>query len=77
MAGVVSAADLGGVADVRLGHEADVIGTTQDGRGGVLDTIDAPDPHGHNTIYLDTSITFENYVYVQSLFLCSQARRKY
>jgi hypothetical protein len=63
MTTVVSAANLGGVADARLGDEADVIGTSEDHRGGISSEIGAPDPHGHNTIYLDNSITFENYHY--------------
>jgi hypothetical protein len=64
MAGVVSGANLGAAADPRLGDEVDYIGTTDEGRGGIPDDIGAPDPHGHNTIYLDSSITFENYHYV-------------
>ena len=63
MATTVSAASLDGVADPRLGDEADAIGTIDEHRGGVSDEIAAPDPHGHNTIYLDNSITFENYHY--------------
>jgi hypothetical protein len=63
MASTVSAANLGGVADPRLGDEADVIGTTKEHRGGISGEIPPPDPHGHNTIYLDSSITFENYHY--------------
>lgn len=63
MAGIVSAANLGGVADVRLGDEADAIGTTNEHRGSISGDIAPPDPHGHNTIYLDNSITFENYHY--------------
>ena len=67
MAGVVSGANLGAVADPRLGDEVDYIGTTDEGRGGISHEIGAPDTHGHNTIYLDSSITFENYHYVRSL----------
>ena len=63
MAGIVSAANLGGVADPRLGSEADAIGSSEEHRGGIANEIEAPDPHGHNTIYLDNSITFENYHY--------------
>jgi hypothetical protein len=63
MTTVVSAANLGGVADSRLGGEADAIGTTEEHRGGISDEIAAPDTHGHNTIYLDSSIMFENYHY--------------
>lgn len=59
----VSAANLGGIADPRLGDEADAIGTTDEHRGGVSHDIAPPDTHGHNTIYLDSSISFENYVY--------------
>lgn len=63
MTTVVSAANLGGVADARLGDEADVIGTSEEHHSGISDQIEAPDTHGHNTIYLDSSITFENYHY--------------
>jgi hypothetical protein len=66
MAGVTSGANLGGVADSRLGDEVDYIGTTDEHRGGISHEIGAPDPHGHNTIYLDSSITFENYHYVNN-----------
>jgi hypothetical protein len=59
----VSAANLGGVADPRLGEQADYIGTSDEGRAGIPHEIPAPDTHGHNTIYLDSSITFENYRY--------------
>jgi hypothetical protein len=56
MAGIVSAANFG--EDPRLSiNEADAIGTTHHG------DILPPDTHGHNTIYLDNSITFENYHY--------------
>ena len=55
-----TAANLGGVADPRLGDEADAIGTSHDVVPG---DVAPPDPHGHNTIYLDSSITFENYHY--------------
>jgi len=63
MTTTVSAANLGGVADARLGHEADAIGTTAEHRGGILHDIAPPDTHGHHTIYLDSSITFEDYHY--------------
>jgi hypothetical protein len=63
MAGIVSAANMGGVADPRFGDDADAIGTTHEHRGSIADSIAPPDPHGHNTIYLDNSITFENYHY--------------
>jgi len=57
--GYASAAGLGGVADPRLGHEADDIGTTRrrsaEVRAGVLS---APDGTNH---YGDTSIPFESY----------------
>lgn len=78
MAGIVSAANLGGVADPRLGNEADLIGTeaehgiivddhSQHGhpgsKGRTLHTIPAPIMHGSNNIYLDSSISFENYLF--------------
>ena len=63
MAGLISAANMGGIADARLGDEADTIGTTYDHRGSVSQSIQQPDTHGHNTIYLDSSITFEDYNY--------------
>jgi hypothetical protein len=75
MAGIVSNANLGGVADARLGDEADAIGTTDDHRAGISHDIQSPedekttgeipppDTHGHNTIYLDNSISFESYHY--------------
>ncbi|PWY86643.1 hypothetical protein BO70DRAFT_333027 [Aspergillus heteromorphus CBS 117.55] len=70
MAGVFSNANLGGVADPRLGNEADIIGTEAEHRvavekpsGEPLHNIPAPILHGRGNIYLDTSITFENYHY--------------
>lgn len=63
MAAVTSGANLGGVADARPGDEVDVIATADEHRGGISREIPPPDPHGHNTIYLDSSITFENYHY--------------
>jgi hypothetical protein len=39
MTTTVSAANLGGVADARLGHEADAIGTTAEHRGGIWHDI--------------------------------------
>jgi hypothetical protein len=63
MAGVVSNANLGGVADARYGEEADAIGTEHEHQAGIDKAIPPPDTHGHNTIYLDNSITFENYHY--------------
>ena len=63
MAGLISAANLGGVADARLGDETDAIGTTFEHRGSVSQSFQPPDTHGHNSIYLDSSITFEDYNY--------------
>ena len=63
MAGLISAANLGGIADARLGDEPDAIGTTYEHRGSVAQSIQPPDSHGHNNIYLDSSITFEDYDY--------------
>lgn len=56
-------ATLGGIDDARLSNEVNVIGTAYDQQGDISQEIGAPDPHGHNTIYLDSSITFENYHY--------------
>jgi hypothetical protein len=59
MAGIVSAANFG--EDPRLSiNEADATGTTHTPPD---HDILPPDTHGHNTIYLDDSITFENYHY--------------
>ncbi|PWY81746.1 hypothetical protein BO94DRAFT_536947 [Aspergillus sclerotioniger CBS 115572] len=70
MAGVISAANLGGVADPRLGDEADIIGTEDEHHvtierpsGHALHTIPAPVMHGKDSIYLDSKITFENYLF--------------
>ena len=63
MAGLVSASNLGGIADPRLGDEADAIGTSYEHRGSISHNIEPPDLHGHKTIYLDSSITFEDYHY--------------
>ena len=63
MAGLVSAANLGGIADARLGDEADAIGTNYEHRGSISHDIPPPDLHGHKTIYLDSSVTFEDYHY--------------
>ncbi|PYH40690.1 putative amino acid transporter [Aspergillus saccharolyticus JOP 1030-1] len=77
MAGIISAANLGGIADPRLGNEADLIGTEaehgvviedhtghpQHGKHRSLHTISAPVMHGKDTIYLDKSISFENYLF--------------
>lgn len=76
MAGNISAANVRGIADPRLGPEADVIGTAgehpEPGFHCSLSTIyenpeghDLPAPvlHGPGSIYLDRGITFENYHY--------------
>ncbi|KAJ5098129.1 hypothetical protein N7532_005130 [Penicillium argentinense] len=63
MAGNISAANIGGVADARLGVEADVIGTKDEHPESMSHEISPPILHGPGSIYLDTSITFENYVY--------------
>lgn len=63
MASNVSAANLGGVADARLGNEADIIGTSKEYSGDVAHEIDPPVLQGHGSIYNDTSITFESYRY--------------
>ena len=62
MAGLMNAANLG-IADPRLGDEGDVIGTTQEHRGSISQQVAPPDLHGHRTIYLDSSIQFEDYHY--------------
>lgn len=64
MSGLVSAANLGGVADPRLGTEADDLGTDENQTTrnlSVSHNIPPPDLHGHNTVYLDSSISFETY----------------
>ncbi|KAJ5948683.1 hypothetical protein N7454_001990 [Penicillium verhagenii] len=64
MAGIISAANLGGVADPRLGEEADIIGTKREHHEvDVHHDIEPPNMHGSDSIYLDSSITFENYHY--------------
>ncbi|KAJ5141944.1 hypothetical protein N7526_002939 [Penicillium atrosanguineum] len=77
MAGMISAANLGGIADPRIGHEADIIGTEEEHHtsktaGDILPNYDGPNEHhnipapilaGKDSIYLDPSITFENYVF--------------
>lgn len=63
MAGNISAANIGGVADSRLGVEADVIGTKDEHPKDMSHEIPPPVLHGHGSIYLDTSINFENYHY--------------
>jgi hypothetical protein len=62
MAGLLNAANLG-IADPRLGNEPDAIGTTNEHRASVSHQVAPPDLHGHRTIYLDSSITFEDYHY--------------
>ncbi len=57
MAGMLSPADAG-VVDARTGSISDDIGTSHDP---FVKEMAAPDSHGHNTIYLDSSISFENY----------------
>ncbi|CAI7635188.1 hypothetical protein N7533_004642 [Penicillium manginii] len=63
MAGNISAANLGGVADARLGAEADIIGTKEEHPETMSHDIPPPILHGHGSIYLDTSINFESYHY--------------
>ncbi|KAJ5723994.1 hypothetical protein N7488_002029 [Penicillium malachiteum] len=64
MAGVISAANIGGVADPRLGDEADIIGTKKEHpEVDFHHQIEPPNLNGAGSIYLDTSITFENYAY--------------
>ncbi|KAJ5760649.1 hypothetical protein N7520_007805 [Penicillium odoratum] len=63
MAGIISAANLGGVADPRLGNEADIIGTKKEHEVDVHHDIEPPNLDGKGNIYLDESITFENYHY--------------
>lgn len=59
MAAPMGAANLGGVADPRLNSiVVDDIGTRRDS---LIHHIGPPDTNGHNTIYLDSSITFEDY----------------
>jgi hypothetical protein len=62
MAGIVSAANLG-IADPRNGDEVDAIGTSKEHRGSISAQVAPPDLHGHRTIYLDTSIKFEDYLH--------------
>lgn len=76
MAGNISAANVGGIADPRLGPEADTIGTAEEHpesslhgsdppvyEGSKEHDIPAPVLHGPGSIYLDSSITFESYHY--------------
>ena len=55
----MSAANMGGVADPRLGHESEVIGT--DRQNSVARAISDPDQHGKHSLYNDTTISFETY----------------
>ena len=59
MAGPISAGNLS-VGDPRLSVSGGVddIGTRQDS---IIHHLGPPDTHGHNTVYLDSSITFETY----------------
>ncbi|KAJ5811580.1 hypothetical protein N7474_007881 [Penicillium riverlandense] len=62
MAGNISAANLGGVADARLGEEADIIGTSKEYvPEDRLHQIPPPVLDGHQSIYVDSSIMFEEY----------------
>lgn len=55
----MGAANLGGSADPRLNSVAvDDIGTRRDS---LIHHLGPPNANGHNTIYLDSSITFEDY----------------
>jgi hypothetical protein len=56
MAGILSPAGTG--VDARTNSVSGDIGTSHDP---IVSEIAAPDTHGHNTIYLDSSISFENY----------------
>ena len=58
MAAPMGAGNLGGVGDARLSVDVDDIGTRHDS---IIHQVGPPDTHGHNTIYLDSSITFETY----------------
>jgi hypothetical protein len=58
MAGILSPADAGAIVDARTGSISSAIGTSADP---FVKEIAPPDSHGHNTIYLDNSISFENY----------------
>ncbi len=50
---------MGGVADPRIdGKDIDAIGTRHDS---IIHSYGPPDTHGHSTIYVDSSISFENY----------------
>jgi hypothetical protein len=62
MAGLMNPANLS-VADPRAGDEVDAIGTTKEHRGSISAAVAPPDLHGHKSIYLDSSIKFEDYHY--------------
>lgn len=53
-------AGMGATLDARTGSVSEDIGTSHDP---IVHEIAPPDTHGHNTIYLDSSITFENYLW--------------
>ena len=57
-----SAALQDGITDAPLGDKGDAISTAREQHGGISDGA-APVTHGHNNIYVDSSITFENYHY--------------
>ena len=59
----MSFANLGGVADPRGTEDVDFLGTKNEHRGSISHDVAAPDTHGHNTIYMDASIGFEDYHY--------------
>lgn len=63
MAIIASAVILDGITDTQLSDKADAIGATHEQHGGILDGSVAPVTDGRNTIYLDSSITFEDYDY--------------
>lgn len=54
----VTPAGVGGVVDPRIGDESEFIATRRDS---AVKAIAPPEAHGHNNIYLDTSISFEAY----------------
>lgn len=58
---MASNANLGGVVDPRLGDESEYIGTRRDSTVKQELPVAPPDTHGHNTIYLDPTISFEAY----------------
>lgn len=63
MAANISAANIGGLADSRLGVEPNVIVTKDEHPEMMLHEIPSPVLNGHGSIYLDTSINFESYHY--------------